>query len=569
MPAQTTPCPFEMVLEPANFTTGTNVTVTIKLKQGAEASAYFSGFQISAHPRGGMWNDIQGEFLDRPQDSRVLYFFSNKANCLTHSNSSRRTSVSAIWKAPSSAVGDLLFSATVMTDYRTFWVNVSALLVSGGAFNKSSLGPVLEIASPPAADAPFDACGSSKTCLLWPRTCTNAKDCDVALAYSAPRAGYVRFQMSALTPGYLSLGLSLDKKMSNDETLTCLVQPSGSLLFQRGYNPGYNNQPVTEELVSNVSMRYENGRLYCDFVRPAFAYLTVMTARKTVQYPFDLSQAGAYYLYLGWGRVYPGSYGSLLKHDVLPVVSPDTMNMSNVRTYYFNSLPTEIQVHITLMVVAWVGLASIAAVVARYFRSGVLNAGKLNRKPAWLQIHRGMTFAAVPLTLAGFVLIFAYMRRWSKTAAVHAGFGVAVAALTVLQSATALCRPQPTSSRRRAFAWFHRIVGGLTWVCAATCVVLGVNVAYVPPRLALWGTAVSALWIALQVLFVVILEALQCCSESKSGGGETSVGDMSMEEKLNAGRDLAVARGRSAVFVVYAVSMTALVAAGVAFAWAY
>lgn len=45
-------------------------------------------------------------------------------------------------------------------------------------------------------------------------------------------------------------------------------------------------------------------------------------------------------------------------------------------------------VSVTFMVVAWLGAAAIASIVARYYRTGFLNVGdKLCGLKAWFQVH--------------------------------------------------------------------------------------------------------------------------------------------------------------------------------------
>lgn len=104
--------PFRFSL-PSTYVPNEEFEVTIS----SPDSRSIRGFLLEARDRN---NDTVGTFrVSQPATHLVC---SNRA--LTHSLSQRRTSVVGLWRAPSPNVGPVVFSATIVQSYSTFWVGI-------------------------------------------------------------------------------------------------------------------------------------------------------------------------------------------------------------------------------------------------------------------------------------------------------------------------------------------------------------------------------------------------------------------------------------------------------------
>ena len=85
----------------------------------------FRGFLLEARDRN---DDTVGTF--RVSDSGTQLRCSSGA--MTHTSPQSRRNVKGFWRAPSSDVGPIVFRATVVQTYSTFWVGISSSQVLKG-----------------------------------------------------------------------------------------------------------------------------------------------------------------------------------------------------------------------------------------------------------------------------------------------------------------------------------------------------------------------------------------------------------------------------------------------------
>jgi hypothetical protein len=113
------------------------------------------------------------------------------------------------------------------------------------------------------------------------------------------------------------------------------------------------------------------------------------------------------------------------------------------------------------MVIAWMLMASIGILMARYMKYLPYEIFKLK---FWFVIHRPLMILVVLLSIIGFILIFAQVGwKWidpaEKLNFAHSITGTITIVLANIQIYVAFFRPHPNTSKRKMFNWFHRIVG--------------------------------------------------------------------------------------------------------------
>ena len=69
-------------------------------------------------------------------------------NCVTHGKDFEETTkIEMEWKAPSVSVGDIIFSASVIKDFETYWVNHTGYLTAVSPMNASAVDKQILVSS--------------------------------------------------------------------------------------------------------------------------------------------------------------------------------------------------------------------------------------------------------------------------------------------------------------------------------------------------------------------------------------------------------------------------------------
>jgi hypothetical protein len=113
------------------------------------------------------------------------------------------------------------------------------------------------------------------------------------------------------------------------------------------------------------------------------------------------------------------------------------------------------------MVIAWMFMASVGILMARYMKFIPYEFFELK---FWFVIHRPMMISVVVFSIVGFILILAQVGwKWidpaEKLNFAHSITGIVTIFLANIQIYVAFFRPHPNTSKRKIFNWFHRIVG--------------------------------------------------------------------------------------------------------------
>jgi len=308
---------------------------------------------------------------------------------------------------------------------------------------------------------------------------------------------------------YLSVGLSHDKLMGDDSVMSCFMDNDLSKVgFIHGYCPAKYCDRIPIDNVTDLTIKREDGRLYCKFVKPLqmtnYAYKqNYQTGELVKVYPVSFDLDKEYYIFIAWGHL-PNGMEVVGKHDELPLVSHKKVNLMSTGVLSGKQLPLELQIHAALGLLSWLGLVGLGMFTARHYRQDI-------SKPccgiaSWFQLHRAVMILSVLCSSAGVILIFVYLRAWTEHATLHAIFGLVAVGLSLMQTMAGMCRPGLDSTYRPVFNWLHRLTAFLAFATAAVCMILGAQNVLLHPTLRQIETIIIAVGLFFQVFWTVIME---------------------------------------------------------------
>lgn len=185
-----------------------------------------------------------------------------------------------------------------------------------------------------------------------------------------------------------------------------------------------------------------------------------------------------------------------------------------------HDLDTLISWHARLMVLAWVVLAPLAVLGARYLK--ILPGQDWPRvadSQLWWRLHWGTQLAVFLLSLGGLALVLWWTGQF-RLASAHACLGTGVLLLMLFQLGSGLLRGSKggpsernrggsmrgdhydMTLRRRLFEWLHKSVGYLTLLLAACAVFAGLWQVNAPR----WMAVVIVLWYGVLLVLNVSLQ---------------------------------------------------------------
>jgi len=311
-----------------------------------------------------------------------------------------------------------------------------------------------------------DGCGETKSCYSEPESCKSSSDCQYLVTMKPvgdedSDDGKVEFELSAKGQ-WVAIGFNSEKnKMPGTDDLIC-TEVNGKVSVDhypvKSYDPPTKTTPRPASLVLNFG-ESSGGVLSCRFRR-----------KKKDDKMVDLTQSW----YLGYASG-PMNGDNIGKHSTTPKTSPEKVQVDDIGTLSAQKEgPEMIQAHGCLMVIAWVGFASIGIFMARYMKVAFGEKVLLGTK-MWFTFHRSLMILTVLFTIVSIIIIFVHAGRWTKEAGAHPITGIIVLVLAVIQPIMALFRPHPGEANRYIFNWAHRSVGLFSLVLAVVTVFLGVR----------------------------------------------------------------------------------------------
>ena len=145
------------------------------------------------------------------------------------------------------------------------------------------------------------------------------------------------------------------------------------------------------------------------------------------------------------------------------------------------SVPSLLVLHAVLMMIAWLLLAPLGVVIARFGKpvaamamGGPAKGGAGGVAP-WFVYHRATQVAAALLTIVGAVLGIAETDTTfgEHLFSSHAMLGITVLVLVLFQPLNAVIRPAKDAASRPAWSATHKLVGYSACVCAVVNCILG------------------------------------------------------------------------------------------------
>lgn len=332
---------------------------------------------------------------------------------------------------------------------------------------------------------------------------------------SQPSKREILFELISKFPtdgdAYFAVGFSETGRMRGLVTECRYTDRKGDELkvisLQHSYNlPNtYTNIPVhIRSGIKNLGVSTEDGNYLCRWI-----------VQSSVEYSYDpgngtlvIEQADLaykdYYILLATGKMYDNSK---LGHSYR-VASEKPISLT--QTGPVKSLGSHIllRIHGSLMIVIWVGLVTIAIVLARYYKNS-----KINDLAVWFMVHRTFMLAAWFGSLIA--VIFAYMYAEAYHPGPHSLSGTACLVLSTIQVVAGLLRPGLDSANRIYFNWAHFAFGNLSYLLAMVCLVTAsfLPQAHLPP-VYIWVIALFVLFYAIFHMLMTIHQFV--CHKSSS-----------------------------------------------------
>ncbi|XP_068728109.1 ferric-chelate reductase 1-like isoform X3 [Montipora capricornis] len=369
-----------------------------------------------------------------------------------------------------------------------------------------------------------DGCGETKICYSEPKDCKASSDCIYLLTIrqvkgkDANDSEQVEFEISGKGQ-WISIGFDKDKKMPDTDAMICADANGRVSVDHYLADNRYGIPTKTLEPSSLVKLFAESkgGVVSCRFKRN-------MRDPKMA----DLTQQ--WYLVYASGPMQPGG-STIGQHTIDPRTSPQMVVIGKISALTADVKDSsKISAHGVLMVIAWIGFASLGIFMARYMKVAFGDKEMLGTR-IWFTFHRSFMLLTVVLTIISVILVFVDVGGWSYGAGAHSYTGIIVVLLAVIQPIIALFRPSPGDEKRYIFNWAHRGVGLSSLLVAVVTVFLGI-------RLDGAGLNNTALYIMIVycvgVAIVIVYDAYISLNKSGKAGfklvkGETDENHVTLE----------------------------------------
>ncbi|XP_077986969.1 ferric-chelate reductase 1-like [Glandiceps talaboti] len=264
---------------------------------------------------------------------------------------------------------------------------------------------------------------------------------------------------------YAAIGFSTDKQMGYDDVWACLRLENSTYDLIHSRTVGHENIPSFKPQVNTLEWFARDGWLECSFTR------------ENQLEDSDL-EANEYYLIVVHGLIKDEEEQSILsKHVKRPLISNQKINFTAMSSSAAEeSVSPAKKAHGMLMLCGWIGCASVAIILARYF------------KPMWPNSE-----------LLG-------VKVWFLPKFIHAVFGCLAVGLGLINPILAFFRPNPTSPKRFIFNWTHWAIGTSAYYLAVVNVFFAMDMLHFPHA----SSWVFLGWLIFHVLVEVFYEILNC-----------------------------------------------------------
>ncbi|CAD5113583.1 DgyrCDS2746 [Dimorphilus gyrociliatus] len=208
--------PYEIILSSYSYTANTpNITATIQKKQSTTVG--FKGFMVSAYDSKGQ---PVGKFLAGAENRPMCDYYTATGQ----SNGKIKDSVDLNWIPPATPVGDIIFKATILQSFNTFWLRVPALTLTGPGVADDQKPPPPVNTGSSTDQFDFTKCGKERGCLRFPSSCNSESSCQ-GVVFWKDAGDYIEFDVS-VNGSFRSVGIgfSKDNLMSDDSIFGCFIK---------------------------------------------------------------------------------------------------------------------------------------------------------------------------------------------------------------------------------------------------------------------------------------------------------------------------------------------------------
>ncbi|KAL4635095.1 putative ferric-chelate reductase 1 isoform X1 [Arapaima gigas] len=455
--------PYTLTVEKGTLRPGEQIKVNLSVT----GDKPFKGFLVEARDTGNFDGQPVGSFdIVDPTSTQLLNCGQMQGSAVSHTSDAKKTEIQVIWKAPKVSPPSVQFLATVVQQYKIYWVKIRGPVVSQNGVISDRPHPAFMVTTSTAATIPLgplpnpfssEGCGTQKSCLRDPAGCDPGTDLPCFFLSFAQEGETVLFELSGPADGYVSFALSTDKWMGNDDVYLC-VQVGDRVDISAAYLRGRTHpEQASQSTLTDLAWSSVDGVIRCRFRRSV--HLPVEQGR------FDLN--GSYYLFVAHGRA---DHGMIHRHNQQPLISNNQVVITGAPQDLSGTRSTLImKFHGVFMLIAWMTTASTGVIFARYFKHDWPSSA-LFGQAVWFQVHRTLMILTLLLCALGFIFPFVYRGGWSRRAGAHPYLGCIVMALAVLQPLMAAFRPPPDSTRRWMFNWMHLSAGTIAQIIAGNCV---------------------------------------------------------------------------------------------------
>ncbi|XP_015774001.1 PREDICTED: putative ferric-chelate reductase 1 [Acropora digitifera] len=380
-------------------------------------------------------------------------------------------------------------------------------------------------------------CGKTKGCYFYPESCSSSpNNCNYFVSYTM-KGSWVTFELSGKTK-WIAVGFNYKAQMDGTDSIICSALPNGSTLIGHYPVTGHKRPKRTKQVIKELKFEgisHEGGVVKCKFSRQKSSSMMAVDLNEDLYVifasgpvgddgslvehkwfkhsmsPVNLAEIGILevssydlliiqlhgkfeperfsrqksssmmavdlnkdlYVILASGPV--GDDGSLVEHKWFKH-SMSPVNLAEIGILEVSSYDLLIiQLHAILMVLAWVGFATLGMFIARYMRP-VWGEKEIFGKRIWFVVHTTIMLFTAMLTIFGAALAFLYVGSWSEVRVWNEKLALNQSSFAHCHCAAVLSVshiPNLCPFRRVLFNWAHRGVGLMALALAVVNIFLG------------------------------------------------------------------------------------------------
>ncbi|CAF0784716.1 unnamed protein product [Didymodactylos carnosus] len=516
---------FEIVLYTTRFLQDESITIVLKqLRENHGISEFvLKGLDHN--------NEIVGRF-DQPRisDRNIKYFSCSSGNGNTAYTDKLVPPMQKhylAWRAEvSREVDQIIFRADVVSGNQLYHVQSKPL--------KRRVAGI-----PDGRELSVEQCGEIYGCLIVPQHCTDSK-CEYLMQWQGEEDDKVKFRIQARADSFAGVGFSTDKHRGDDQVVLCIKDPNTNYARVQNMFLSVQTPQLIEKDYSVYGLEdpdaYANEtHINCEFTRSMAPYGYIAPSQTADQQQRDKDKDNRekdtrlrskivdlrepHYVYPIYGD--QQNLQQLPPGPALTIVNDHAVNFyrrlrskSHVRGSWLA------KVHATLMMIAWILLASTGILIARYYKPIWPRLNYKSEKqsgPWWLWFHEPLMITTAVLSVIALLFIL-FELRWKWTSGTHhlwhSILGMIVIGLSFLNPILGVLRPDPNSRARCCWYWMHWLIGSLAHCIAIPVIFLGMD----NRRLDLWNWCSWLLlaWCIFHMIVEIILEIHYCCTIKKN-----------------------------------------------------